>query len=70
MLLGSEGILGVVTEAWMRVRPRPDFKATTTVEFPPGDRAFSEAATGAVRLIAQSRQLALVPRVSSLPAGS
>jgi alkyldihydroxyacetonephosphate synthase len=55
MLLGSEGILGVVTEAWMRVRPRPDFKATATVEFPPGDQAFSEAARGAVRLIAQSR---------------
>jgi alkyldihydroxyacetonephosphate synthase len=55
MLLGSEGILGVVTEAWMRVRPRPDFKATATVEFPPGDEAFSEAARGAVRLIAQSR---------------
>lgn len=55
MLLGSEGILGVVTEAWMRVRPRPDFKATATVEFPPGDAAFSEAARGAVRLIAQSR---------------
>jgi len=55
MLLGSEGILGVVTEAWMRVRPRPDFKATATVEFPPGDKGFSEAALGAVRLIAQSR---------------
>lgn len=55
MLLGSEGILGVVTEAWMRVRRRPDFKATATIEFPPGDEAFSEAATGAVRLIAQSR---------------
>ena len=55
MLLGSEGILGVVTEAWMRVRPRPDHKATATVEFPPGDRGFSEAATGAVRMIAQSR---------------
>lgn len=55
MLLGSEGILGVVTEAWMRVRPRPGFKATATVEFPPGDRGFSEAAMGAVRLIAQSR---------------
>ncbi|OJU95682.1 MAG: FAD-binding oxidoreductase [Solirubrobacterales bacterium 67-14] len=55
MLLGSEGILGVVTEAWMRVRPRPDFKATATVEFPPGDEAFSDAARGAVRLIAQSR---------------
>lgn len=50
MLLGSEGILGVVTEAWMKVRPRPDFKATATVEFPPGDAAFSEAARGAVRL--------------------
>src|SRR5947199_30367 len=23
MLLGSEGILGVITEAWVRVRPRP-----------------------------------------------
>lgn len=55
MLLGSEGILGVVTEAWMKVRPRPDFKATATVEFPPGDAAFSAAARGAVRLIAQSR---------------
>ncbi|HRV59172.1 MAG TPA: FAD-binding oxidoreductase, partial [Solirubrobacterales bacterium] len=55
MLLGSEGILGVVTEAWMKVRPRPDYKATATVEFPPGDEAFSAAARGAVRLIAQSR---------------
>lgn len=55
MLLGSEGILGVVTEAWMRVRPRPDFKATATVEFPPGDASFADTATGAVRLIAQSR---------------
>ena len=55
MLLGSEGILGVVTEAWMRVRRRPDFKATATVEFPPGDQGFADAAMGAVRLIAQSR---------------
>jgi alkyldihydroxyacetonephosphate synthase len=55
MLLGSEGILGVVTEASMRVRSRPDFKATVTVEFPRGDLGFSEAAMGAVRLIAQSR---------------
>lgn len=57
MLLGSEGILGVVTEAWMRVRPRPDFKESVTIEFgnAPGD--FAAAATGAVRLIAQSRLL-------------
>ena len=33
MLVGSEGILGVITEAWMRVRPRPVFKATAVVEF-------------------------------------
>lgn len=51
MLLGSEGILGVVTEAWMRVRPRPQFRASATVEFP----EFTAAATGAVRAIAQSR---------------
>ncbi len=51
LLLGSEGILGVITEAWMRVRPRPRFKASATIEF----EDFSEAATGAVRAIAQSR---------------
>lgn len=33
MLLGSEGILGVITEAWVRVRPRPRFKASRAVLF-------------------------------------
>jgi alkyldihydroxyacetonephosphate synthase len=32
-LIGSEGILGVVGEAWMRVRPRPRFKTSCGVEF-------------------------------------
>jgi alkyldihydroxyacetonephosphate synthase len=50
MLIGSEGILGVIAEAWVRVRPRPEFKASAGVEF--GD--FNQAA-GAVREIAQSR---------------
>jgi alkyldihydroxyacetonephosphate synthase len=49
MLIGSEGILGVIAEAWVRVRPRPEFKASAGVEF--GD--FSQAAA-AVREIAQS----------------
>ena len=31
LLLGSEGILGVITDAWVRVRPRPEWKAAATV---------------------------------------
>jgi alkyldihydroxyacetonephosphate synthase len=34
MLLGSEGILGVITEAWMRVQPRPAHRAGRSVRFP------------------------------------
>ncbi|MEX2447518.1 MAG: FAD-binding oxidoreductase [Solirubrobacterales bacterium] len=49
MLIGSEGILGVIGEAWMRVRPRPEFKASCAVEF--GDFL---AAAGAVREISQA----------------
>jgi alkyldihydroxyacetonephosphate synthase len=49
MLLGSEGILGVIAEAWVRVRPRPQFKASVSVAF--DDFA---AAVEAVREIAQS----------------
>ena len=33
MLLGSEGILGVITEAWVRVQPRPSHRAGRTVRF-------------------------------------
>jgi len=32
-VLGSEGTLGVVTEAWMRVRPRPTWLASASVRF-------------------------------------
>jgi alkyldihydroxyacetonephosphate synthase len=49
MLIGSEGILGVIAEAWVRVRPRPRFKSSTSVAFD----EFTVAA-GAVRAIAQS----------------
>ena len=48
-LIGSEGILGVIAEAWVRVRPRPRFKASCGVEF--GD---FHAAARAVREISQS----------------
>jgi alkyldihydroxyacetonephosphate synthase len=33
MLLGSEGILGAIVDAWVRVRPRPEWKAAATVAF-------------------------------------
>jgi alkyldihydroxyacetonephosphate synthase len=49
LLLGSEGILGVVSESWVRVRPRPEFKASVAVAF---DDFY--AAARAVREIAQS----------------
>ncbi len=49
MLVGSEGTLGIITEAWMRVRPRPQSRATRAVRF-------ADFATGAaaVRDLAQS----------------
>jgi alkyldihydroxyacetonephosphate synthase len=34
LLLGSEGILGVITEAWLRLQDRPRFKASAAVRFP------------------------------------
>ena len=33
LFVGSEGILGVITEAWLRVRDQPRFKASTAVRF-------------------------------------
>ena len=49
MLIGSEGILGVITEAWVRVRPRPTFKTSCGVTFD----SFAAGAE-AVRALAQS----------------
>jgi alkyldihydroxyacetonephosphate synthase len=49
LLIGSEGILGVIAEAWVRVRPRPEFKSSVAVEFDD-----FQAAAEAVRELAQS----------------
>jgi alkyldihydroxyacetonephosphate synthase len=34
LLLGSEGTLAVITEAWVRVRPRPSQRRSASVSFP------------------------------------
>ena len=49
MVCGSEGILGVITEAWMRVRPIPRWRGSATVEFTEW-----QAAVAATREIAQA----------------
>jgi alkyldihydroxyacetonephosphate synthase len=47
--VGSEGVLGVITEAWVRVQPRPEHRAGRTVRFD----SFVRGAR-AVRAIAQA----------------
>jgi alkyldihydroxyacetonephosphate synthase len=49
LLLGSEGVLGVITEAWVRVQPRPSFRLSRAVGF----SSFIEGVE-AVRALAQS----------------
>jgi alkyldihydroxyacetonephosphate synthase len=49
LLVGSEGILGVITEAWVRVRPRPVHKLSCGVAFD----SFA-AGAAAVRELSQS----------------
>jgi alkyldihydroxyacetonephosphate synthase len=49
VVLGSEGVLGVITEAWMRLQDRPMFRASATARF----ASFHDGVRGA-RAIAQS----------------
>jgi alkyldihydroxyacetonephosphate synthase len=49
LILGSEGILGVITEAWVRVMERPRYRASASVTF----ASFSGGAR-ACRALAQS----------------
>ncbi|HEX6032739.1 MAG TPA: FAD-binding oxidoreductase, partial [Tepidiformaceae bacterium] len=50
MVLGSEGILGIVTEAWMRVQARPVFRASAGATFDSW-----EAASEGVRHVVQAK---------------
>ena len=42
-MLGSEGILGIVTEAWMRIQARPRFRASAGMMFPTWEAGFEAA---------------------------
>ncbi len=45
--IGSEGILGIITEAWMRIQARPVFRASAGVTFP----TFTTGAEAARRIV-------------------
>jgi alkyldihydroxyacetonephosphate synthase len=49
LVLGSEGILGIVTEAWVRLQSRPRYRESATFHF-----ASFESAVAAVRELSQS----------------
>jgi alkyldihydroxyacetonephosphate synthase len=49
LFIGSEGILGVITEAWMRLQDRPTFRAAASVTY-----ADFLAAARAARAVAQA----------------
>jgi alkyldihydroxyacetonephosphate synthase len=49
MLIGSEGTLGVITEAWVRVRPKPVHRTSAAVRF-----TDFTAGAAAVRALSQS----------------
>jgi alkyldihydroxyacetonephosphate synthase len=49
MIIGSEGVLGVIVEAWMRLQDRPRHQASASVAFPSMSKAVA-----AVRALSQS----------------
>ena len=49
IVIGSEGVLGIITEAWMRLQERPQFRASCPVVFDDYEKALK-----ATRLISQS----------------
>jgi alkyldihydroxyacetonephosphate synthase len=50
LAIGSEGILGIITEAWMRIQARPVFRATASVRFPSWEAGYEAA-----RQVAQAK---------------
>ena len=59
MMLGSEGTLGIITEAWMRLQDRPVIPRIASVTFPDFDKAV-EAVRVSVAVRSVSQQLPLL----------
>ncbi len=51
LVIGSEGILGIISQAWMRIQARPRFRATAGVRF-----ASWQAGFDACRHVVQAKQ--------------
>ncbi|MBO0729936.1 MAG: FAD-binding oxidoreductase, partial [Acidimicrobiaceae bacterium] len=51
MVIGSEGVLGIITEAWVRIQKRPRYRATAGVVFASWSEGYE-----AVRQIVQAKQ--------------
>ena len=47
LAIGSEGILGIITEAWMRIQGRPQYRASAGVAYP----TFAAGAEAARRIV-------------------
>lgn len=43
LVIGSEGTLGIITEAWMRIQARPTYRATAGVTFPSWEAGYEAA---------------------------
>ena len=50
LVIGSEGTLGIITEAWMRIQARPSFRATAGIAFDTWEAGYE-----ATRRIAQAK---------------
>jgi alkyldihydroxyacetonephosphate synthase len=50
LTIGSEGILGIITEAWMRIQVRPKFRATASIVFDSWEQGYE-----ATRQIVQTK---------------
>ena len=57
LLLGSEGTLGIITEAWMRLQDRPTFRANAVGRFPTWADGVSVCATASGLFPANCRLL-------------